>query len=91
MKALYTEKKSDSFGQKPTKSVGHFEENKFSAGGHQFLLDSCPKLIKTYNLGQIADNKRQMINENGQQDCLFSKRLKVFVNSLSATVGFFTV
>jgi hypothetical protein len=44
---------------KPTKSVGHFEENKFSVGGHQFLLECCPKLIKTYNFGQIAVKKRQ--------------------------------
>ena len=65
---------------KPTKSVGHFEENKISVGGHQFLLDFCPKLIKTYNLGQNAENKTQMIDENGRRDCLFSKWLKLFVN-----------
>ncbi len=46
-----------------TKSVGHFEENKFSDGDHQFLLDCCPKLIKTYNFGQ---NKRQFKNKNEQ-------------------------
>jgi hypothetical protein len=43
---------------KPTKSVGHFEENKFSVGCHQFLLDCYPKLIKTYKIGQNVVNKR---------------------------------
>jgi hypothetical protein len=51
---------------KPTKSVGHFEENKFSVGGHQFLLKCCPKLIKTYNFGQNAVNERQFKNKNEQ-------------------------
>jgi hypothetical protein len=52
---------------KPTKSVGHFVENKFSVGGHQFLLECCyPKLIKNYNFGQIAVNKRQSKNKNEQ-------------------------
>jgi len=27
-------------------------------------LDYCPKLIKTFYLGQNADNNRPMINEN---------------------------
>jgi hypothetical protein len=49
---------------KPKKSVGHFEENKFSIGCHQFLLECCPKLIKTNNFGQNAVNKRQLKNEN---------------------------
>jgi hypothetical protein len=48
---------------KPTKSVGHFEENKFSVGDHQFLLERCPKLIKTYNSRQNAVNKRQLKNK----------------------------
>jgi hypothetical protein len=48
----------------PAKSAGHFEENKFSVGCHQFLADFCPKLIKTYNLGQIAFNKRQRKTKN---------------------------
>ncbi len=51
---------------KPRKSVGHFEENKFSNGCHQFLLDHCLKLIKTYNVGQNAVNKRQLENKNEQ-------------------------
>ncbi len=51
---------------KPTKSVGHFEENKFSGVGHQFLLDCYPKLIKTYNFGQSAVNERQFKNKNEQ-------------------------
>ncbi len=51
---------------KPTKGVGHFEENKFSVGGRQFLLDCCPNLMKTYNFGQNADNKRQFKNKNEQ-------------------------
>jgi hypothetical protein len=45
----------------PQKVLGHFEENKFSVGGHQFLLECCPKLIKTYNFGQ--NNKSQFINK----------------------------
>ncbi len=51
---------------KPPKTVGHFEENKFSIGGHQLLLDSCPKLIKTYSFGQNAVNERQFKNKNEQ-------------------------
>jgi hypothetical protein len=51
---------------KPTKSVAHFEENKFSVGSLQFLLDCCPKLIKTYNFGQNAVNKSQFKNKNEQ-------------------------
>jgi hypothetical protein len=51
---------------KPTKSAGHFEENKLSVGCHQFLLDCCPKLIKTYNFGQNASNKRLLKNKNEQ-------------------------
>ncbi len=49
-----------------TKSVGRFEENKFSVSGHQFLLEYCPKLIKTYNFGQNAVNKSQYKNKNEQ-------------------------
>jgi hypothetical protein len=48
---------------KPTKNVGHFEENKFSVGCHEFFLDCCPKLIKTYNFGQNAVNKSQFKNK----------------------------
>jgi hypothetical protein len=51
---------------KPTKSVWHFEENKFSVGGHQFLLECCPKLMKTNNFGQNAVNKSQFKNKNEQ-------------------------
>jgi hypothetical protein len=53
---------------KPRKSVGHFEESKFSVCGHQFLLECCPKLIKTYNFGQNAVNERQFENKN-EQNC----------------------
>jgi hypothetical protein len=60
------------FASKPTKNVGHFEENKFSVGCQQFLLDFCPKLIITYNFGQ---NLRQFYNKN-EQYC--SVRLFVF-------------
>jgi hypothetical protein len=63
---------------KPTKSVGHFEENKFSAGYHQFLLECCPKLIKTYNFGQNAVNKRQLKNKN-EQYCF----VRLFISKLS--------
>jgi hypothetical protein len=48
---------------KLTKSVGRFEEKKLSVGGHQFLLECCPKLIKNYNFGQNAVNKRQFKNK----------------------------
>ncbi len=58
------------------KSVGHFEENKFFVGGHQFLLECCPKLIKTYNFGQTAVNKSQYKNKN-EQYC--SVRLFIFM------------
>ncbi len=51
---------------KPTKSVGHFEENMFSVRSPQFLLDCCPKLIKAYNFGQNVVNKRQFKNKNEQ-------------------------
>jgi hypothetical protein len=51
---------------KPTKSIGHFEENEISVGGRQFLLECCPKLIKTYNFGQNTVNKRQLKNKNEQ-------------------------
>jgi hypothetical protein len=49
---------------KPPKSVGHFEENKISVGCRQFLLECCPKLIKTYNFGQNTVNIRQLKNKN---------------------------
>ncbi len=57
------------------KNVGDFEENKFSVGCHQFLLECCTKLIKTYNFGQNAVNKRQLKNKN-EQYC--SVRLFIF-------------
>ncbi len=74
---------------KPTKSVGHFEESKFFVGCHQFLLECCPKLIKTYNFGQKAVNKRQLKNKNEQLGCLFSKLPRLFVDFLSKIVGIF--
>ena len=40
-----------------TKTVGHFEESKFSVLCHPFLLDCCSKLIKTYILGRNTVNK----------------------------------
>jgi hypothetical protein len=49
-----------------TKSAGHFEENKFSVGHHQFLLECCPKLTKTSNFGQDAVNKSQYKNKSEQ-------------------------
>ncbi len=60
---------------KQTKNVVDFEENKFSVGCHQFLLKWCPKLIKTYNLGQNALNKRQL-NQKNEQYC--AVRLFIF-------------
>ncbi len=77
---------------KPTKSVGHFEENKFSVGGHQFLLECCSKLIKTYNFGQKAVNKGQFKNKNEQYcalGCLFSKLPRLLVDFLSMIVVIF--
>ncbi len=67
---------------KRLKKVGHFEENKFSVGSHQFLLECCPKLIKTYNFGQNACNKSQFKNKDEQYclfGCLFSKLPILFV------------
>jgi hypothetical protein len=61
---------------KPTISVGHFEENKFSVGDHQFLLGCCPKLIETYNFRQKAVNKSQYKNKN-EQYC--AVRLFIFI------------
>ncbi len=61
---------------KTTKSVGHFEENKFYVGGHQFLLECCPKLIKTWNFGQNTINKSQYKNKN-EQYC--AVRLFIFI------------
>jgi hypothetical protein len=74
---------------KLTKSVGHFEENKFSVGSQKFLLECCPKLIKTYNFVQNAADRRQLKNNIVQLGCLFSKLPKLFVNFLSAIVGIF--
>jgi hypothetical protein len=79
---------------KPTKSVGHFEENKFSVGGHQFLLECCPKLIKTYNFRQNAVNKRQFKNKNEQYCALglfIFKVAETFVYFPSAIVITFNV
>ncbi len=62
---------------KPTKSVGHFEENKFSVGCHQFLSDCCPKLIETDNFGQNAVNGRQFKNKNEQYCAVWLFNFKV--------------
>jgi hypothetical protein len=63
----------------PTKSVGRFEENKFSVGGHQFLSDCCTKLIKTYNFGRNAVNERQFKNKNEQYCAIRLFNFKVAV------------
>jgi hypothetical protein len=65
---------------KPTKSVDHFEENKFSFGCQQFLLECCPKLIKICNFGQNAVNKRQFKNKN-EQYCA----VRLFIFKLAET------
>jgi hypothetical protein len=65
---------------KPTISVGHFEENKFSVGGCQFLLECCPKLIKAYNFGHNAVNKSQFKNKN-EQYCA----VKLFIFKVAKT------
>ncbi len=62
---------------KPTKSVENFEESKFSVGDHQFLLECCPKLIKTYNFGQNAVNERQFKNKNEQNCAVWLFNFKV--------------
>jgi hypothetical protein len=76
--------------RKPTKSVGRFEENKFSVGGHQFLLECCSKLIKTYNFGQNVVNKRQLKNKNKQYCAvtlfIFKVAERLFVDFPSAIV-----
>jgi hypothetical protein len=77
---------------KSTKSVGHFEENKFSVGSHQFLLDWYSKLIKTFNLDNfqsIKDNSKTKMNNIVQSGCLFSKLLRFFVDFLSTIVSIF--
>ncbi len=76
--------------RRPTvlRGVGHFEENKFSVGGHQY----CPQLIITYNFGQNAVNKSQFknkMNNIGQLSCLFSKLPRLFVNFPSLIVVIF--
>jgi hypothetical protein len=63
-----------------TKSVGHFEENKISVGGCQFLFECCPKLIKTYNFGQNTVNKRQLKNKN-EQNCA----VRIFIFKVAKT------
>jgi hypothetical protein len=70
---------------KPTNSVEHLEENKFSVGCHQFLLDCCSQLIITFNFGQNTDNKIQIKTKK----VFFSKWTKLFVNFLSAIVSIF--
>jgi hypothetical protein len=78
-----------------TKSVGHFEENKFSVVGHQFLLDCCPKLIKTYNYRQNTVNKSKFKNKN-EKYCairlfIFKVAETFFVNFRPCLSLFFTV
>ncbi len=84
---------NNNFDDKPTKSVVQFEENKFYVGCRQFLLDCCTKLIKTYNPGRNANNKRRMknkTNENVQWSCLFSKWPKLLVNFCLQLSVYFT-
>ncbi len=88
---IYTVKITTVLGSKPTKSVGHFEGNRFSVGCHKFLVDYCPKLIKTYNFGQNAVNKRQLKSNIVQLGYLFSKLQRLFVNFSSAIISIFTV
>jgi hypothetical protein len=91
-KSKKDEKTSTVLDSKPTKSVGHFEENKFSVSGHQFLLDCCTELIKTHNFGQNTVNERQFktkMNNIVQFGCLISKVVETFVYFPSAIVGIF--
>jgi hypothetical protein len=68
---------------KPTKSVGNFEESKFFVGGHQILLEWCPKLIK---VGQNAVNKSQLKNKN-EQYCA----VRLFIFKVAETFCTFSV
>jgi hypothetical protein len=68
------------------------EGNKFSVGGHQFLLECCPKLIKPTILNKIQTmkgNLKTKMNNIVQLGCLFSKLPSLFVNFPSAIVGVF--
>jgi hypothetical protein len=73
-KFVDTVKNNDSF---QTKSEEHFEESKFSVGDHQFLMDSCLKLIETHNFGQNAVNERQFKNKNEQYCVVWLFNFKV--------------
>ncbi len=42
---------------KPTKVFGHFKDNKFTVGFHQFLLDCYPKLTDTTILDRWQTKK----------------------------------
>ncbi len=77
----FTVKNNDSFGQQTDKKCWAFEENKFSVSGHQFLLQCCPKLIKTIDKTQsIQANLKTKMNNIVQLGCLFSKLQRLFVN-----------
>ncbi len=71
---------------KPTNNVGHFEESNFSVGGHQFLLEFSPKLMKTYNFGKNAVNERQFKNKN-EQYCA----VRLFIFKVSEAICQFSV
>ncbi len=49
------------------------------------VANFCPKLIKTFNYGQNAANKRQL----NEQYCLFSKLLRLFVDFSTTIVSIF--
>ncbi len=74
---------------KPTKSIGHFEANKCSVDGHQFLSECCPKLIKIYNFGQNVMNKRQLKNKNEQYCAIRLFIFKVVETFCSQLLAFF--
>ncbi len=84
MRQRHGKKLTTVLDSKLTKSVGHFEENKFSVGGHQLLLDCCPKLIKTYNFGQLKNKNEQYCAVR----LFISKLTRLFVNFLFTIVVF---
>ncbi len=67
---------------KPTKSVGRFEENKFSVGGHQFCWNAVQNWSEPTILDKmqsIKGNWKTKLNTFVQLGCLFAKLPRLFV------------
>ncbi len=74
-----------------TKSVGHFEENKFSVGCHQFCWTAVQNWLKPTILVKVQsmkDSSKTKMNTIVQLGCLISKLLRLFVNFLFVIVIF---